>query len=160
MNTPTQLTIEHLAAYVPCGVKTLSGHYLVGVYAGCSDQTRPLLLSETINGPIDWEANFDMDKLILRPLSQLTVPITHNGETFVPIKRILTDFDYDMSRVFVKGSCVLLDCLLGDMTLLNCNLEYLGYNKAQLLLSWHFDVFSLGNNGLCVYMNPDGTIAK
>ena len=147
MNTPTQLTIEHLAAYLPYGVDKITRHSLPGV----GDYQSKLMCGDLCI--ISKEM-----RLILRPLPQLTEQITHNGETFVPIQRILTDFDYDMSRVFVKGSCVLLDCLLGDMTLLNCNLEYLGYNKAQLLLSWHFDVFSLGDNGLCVYMNPDGTI--
>lgn len=156
MTKPTQLTIEHLAAYLPYDVGAKWNKYprkrfkLHGVLYG-----KPWLIDSS---SCTEKAQIHDIKLVLRPLSQLTVPITHNGETFVPIQRILTDFDYDMSRVFVKGSCVLLDCLLGDMTLLNCNLEYLGYNKAQLLLSWHFDVFSLGNNGLCVYMNPDGTI--
>lgn len=155
MNKPTQLTIEHIAAYLPYGVKVKS----IDIFIGDPVFT---LAAETISGThagMNWVLS-DSFKLVLRPLSQLTVPITHNGETFVPIKRILTDFDYDMSRVFVKGSCVLLDCMLDNMTLLNCNLEYLGYNKAQLLLSWHFDVFGLIEAGLAVSMNPDGTIAQ
>lgn len=80
-----KLTIEHLAPYLPYGLK-------VQLQYGDSE---PM----TINGLSDIEEYDDikikvgymdgehiwMFKPYLRPLSQLTEEITHNGETFVPI---------------------------------------------------------------------------
>ena len=85
-----KLEIKHLAPYLPYGVQMMSGYYLVGLCGSDvelynkGNDTRMMLLSEKPNGKIDWEAHANMDKPILRPLSDLTKNIKHNNEEFFP----------------------------------------------------------------------------
>lgn len=54
------------------GQRCLSGHWLVGVNFG-NEITRPLLMTENKGSTtIDWEADFNMDMLELKPLSSIT----------------------------------------------------------------------------------------
>lgn len=64
-------------------------------------------------------------KPILYPLDYLTKPITHNGETFVPIERLNELFGYEIT--------------FDDM-----------YLPIQKLFEWRFDVFNLINRGLAI----------
>lgn len=139
MNTPTQLTTEHLAAHMPYGVKVKS----IDIFIGDPVFT---LAAETISGThagMNWVLS-DSFKLVLRPLSQLTEQITHNGETFVPMDRVKSEMPYS------------IEIMLSSVSEINPNDT--PYGIVTRCLSWHFDVFSLGDNGPCVYMNPDGTI--
>jgi hypothetical protein len=68
-------------------------------------------------------------KLLLRPLSDLTKEIEHNGERFVPIERL-------------SERCELQHKLFGIQNTLD--LRVVDYQK---LLEWHFDVFSLLDSG-------------
>jgi len=124
-----KLTIEHLAAYVGKGVRMQSGHYLVGVYTGNSDETRMMLLSETPNGRIDWEANSDMDKMLLRPLSQLAETIEYNGEKGIPIEEI----------EWSNG----LEALIAAI-----HRGHASYPCMMFLQTLHFDIFGLLESGL------------
>jgi len=157
------LTIEHLSAYLPYGLKFISGHYLVGLYGGGSDITRPILLSETMSGQIDWEANMDMDKPLLRPLSQLTETIEHNGERFVPIIEMAKKFHVNQSHIvthYAEQRCsrefAMVHCCVE-----NSDTRYLYYqvfldtlrNKYQeikYLQSLNFDTFGLIEAGLAI----------
>ena len=68
-------------------------------------------------------------KLILRPLSDLTKPITHNGETFVPIEWLeekYPAFNY-------REQC---ERIMEDSRWIN-QCEYL---LVQQLLEWKFDI--------------------
>ena len=134
--TMKTLTIEHLSAYLPYGLKFISGHYLVGLYGGGSDITRPILLSETMSGPIDWEANMDMDKPLLRPLSQLTETIEHNGERLVPIDRLHAEYEVDAELEF-------LSAIEDDWDAAPDRMKYAPMTIANILLSWHFNIFNL-----------------
>lgn len=130
------LTIEHLAVYLPYGLKFQSGHQLVGLYNGKSDLTRPLLMSETESGPIDWEANFDMDKPLLRQLSQLTETIEHNGERFVPIDMLLSEREVDAEWDFIEA-------IVDDWASAADKMKFAPMTIANKLLSWHFNIFNL-----------------
>lgn len=139
MNKPTQLTIEHLAAYLPYGVKVKS----IDIFIGDPVFT---LAAETISGTragMNWVLS-DSFKLVLRPLSQLTEQITHNGETFVPMDRIKSEMPYS------------IEIMLSSVSEINPNDT--PYGIVTRCLSWHFDVFGLIEAGLVVSMNPDGTI--
>lgn len=141
MNKPTQLTIEHIAAYLPYGVKVKS----IDIFIGDPVFT---LAAETISGThagMNWVLS-DSFKLVLRPLSQLTEQITHNGDTFTPLER------------------------LNHVTMMNGKLQLRGevegfhpdpvFEDYRFLHSLHFDTFGLIEAGLAVSMNPDGTIAQ
>jgi hypothetical protein len=80
-----ELTIEHLAAYLPYGVKVKTDdgpiemigiQYVHGLFV-------PQLNTD------DYDLDLDNPiKICLRPLSQLTETIEHGGERFVPNERI------------------------------------------------------------------------
>ena len=140
--TMKTLTIEHLSAYLPYGLKFISGHYLVGLYGGGSDITRPILLSETMSGQIDWEANMDMDKPLLRPLSQLTETIEHNGERFVPIEKLSCMYEFELSNLYH----IRMYIDQGWTT----RMTELPYDMFSELVKWHFDTFGLIEDSLAM----------
>lgn len=72
-------------------------------------------------------------KPILRPLSSLTKPINHNGETFVPID-VLGWNSYE--HIIKSGDCT-----------------GVAYFYVQKLLSWHFDIFGLLKSGHAIELN-------
>ncbi|WP_336704423.1 hypothetical protein [Chryseobacterium indologenes] len=79
-------------------------------------------------------ADIEKCKPILYDLSYLTKEIEHEGETFVPIKRIyeINGWEWDNeegNEIDEIGIC--------------SDLNILTYATAQLLLSWHFNIFSL-----------------
>ena len=134
-----QLTIEHLAPYLPYKLKMkFEGedfeHELVGL-----DITEHGL--KLISVYEDYgTASLDSAKPILRPLSDLTKEIEHNGEKFIPWHELEFGIDKDLD----------IEIIVGDSEYL-----YISYtelrNEMQKLFEWHFDVFDLHSKGLCIY---------
>lgn len=78
-------------------------------------------------------------KPILRPLSQLTQEIEHNGEKFVPFERfyeVVDCLDY-------------LDIMLEDIHSNNSILHW-SYEIIEKLLEWHFDIYGLIEQNLAI----------
>lgn len=73
-------------------------------------------------------------KLLLRPLSDLTKEIEHNGEKFVPCEFFVISVEN-----MLKKSDVDLDCI--------------PYNVIKKLLEWNFDIFGLIPHGLAIDIN-------
>jgi len=138
-----RLTIKELAPYLPYGLKvafivryeirriaTLSSLYDIENYydiklsIGHSD-------SEHI-----W-----MFKPLLRPLSQLTEEIEHNGEKFVPKDKIP-----NYTKVDENGTLY----ILVDGTQWQSNPLRWDYETVNWLISLHFDVFGLIDRGLAL----------
>lgn len=67
---------------------------------------------------------------ILRPLSDITKEIEHNGEKFVPIERVCFFEKIDDLDSFSK----FFKAMLND-------LEHLPFAIIQKLIEWHFDLF-------------------
>ena len=94
-------------------------------------------------------------KPILRPLSDLTKEIEHNGEKFVPIetlKRLAKNRNYNcvegdyhikMFELQKEGIFTMKNWLQIDIN--NCP-----YWIMQKLFEWHFDVFGLIGNNLAI----------
>lgn len=141
-----KLTLKELAPYLPYGLKVL-----VTAWDDDSENTpRKHIdtvdsLSEeliTLQKHPDYYFNSDMNEIdisiALRPLSDLTKEITHNGETFVPLDVLIEihgnglDYSYLVSPKNVK--------------------EY-SFDIVQSLLEWHFDVFGLIERGLAINVN-------
>ena len=87
---------------------------------------------------------------ILRPLSDLTKEIEHNGERFVPCNKLWDDMS------------LLVD---EDWTQKNQALHFINYYKDELcyplsfwekLFEWHFDIYSLIDKGLAIDINQVG----
>ena len=104
-------------------------------------------------------------KPILYPLDYLTKPITHNGETFVPIIKLVdpNNNNNDWSKMEVKvynpfpnikmhrNYYKVTHNELGELLVINPkNILVLPYNIIQNLLEWRFDVFNLINRGLAI----------
>jgi hypothetical protein len=92
-------------------------------------------------------------KPILRPLSDITKEIEHNGEKFVPMKwfennihediRFYQSYKYNGSleiNIVTENYCQTIDL-------------FNGYIIVQKLLEWHFDIFELIERGLAVDIN-------
>ena len=121
-----KLELKYLAPYLPYGLK----FYWEDLKGNINEPW-----SLTINS-IDFALE-NQNKPILRPLSDLTKEITHNGEKFIPIDYFVGD-DSDL----VYNAC-----------LIHNDFSYLPYNLVQLLLEWHFDIFGLIEKGLAIDIN-------
>lgn len=107
---------EYLAMSLPyglmCNVSTKSGYYYTLVEYK----------------PLDYENEFThkvlCSKPILHPLSDLTKPIEHNGETFIPIEKIAI-YDPKNIQYFIEQIYT----------------GFIEYIVLKQLIEWHFDLF-------------------
>lgn len=104
MSNEPKLTIQKLAPYLPYGLQC----HIMGEH---NDKNEPKVF-KFFGANQDWAEVEGIDKIdnhvhlvdlhyisdcfpILRPLSDLTKEITHNGETFVPIQRLKEIYNSD-----------------------------------------------------------------
>ena len=77
--------------------------------------------------------------IILRPLSDLTKPITHNGETFVPIAKLFKMPDSEVDIIFASEECVQF---INKRT--RCHyyfyVDIMRLTEALKLIEWHFAI--------------------
>jgi hypothetical protein len=114
-----KLELKHLASYLPYGLKFKDSYADdVSIYTLSSNQ-----LSH-------WESGHIKPFLpILRPLSQLTQEIEHNGERFVPMDLLAEDSCFYFDNKFVLAQ---------------------PYWVIEKLLEWHFDIYGLIDNNLAI----------
>ena len=129
-----KLTIEHLAAYLPYGVK------VVPIYGGYA-----MLDAENIGRILGSDKRL---KLILRPLSDLTREITHNGEKFVPLERIKCS-DLQSHHDWITTGRNYWINKFGRNKWLNRT----PFGIIVNIHSWHFDTFGLIDAGLAIDIN-------
>lgn len=115
---------------------------------------------EVFLGNMKSSLGFDLDDvflhetmIILRPLSDLTKEIEHNGEKFVPLNKI-----QDIrGRKWVYFEEEDEYCELFYFTDHNSNTYYnvreFPFEVLSLLFEWHFDVFNLHSKNLCIYFD-------
>jgi hypothetical protein len=132
------MKLEHyLAPYLPYALK-MYGNKEVQTLEGLGDgivKMKDFGLFTPIHGV----------KPILRPLSDLTKEIEHNGEKFVPFKKL--GWRYMEEEL---GS--LIYCEYGESPKAVVNvIDYL--DDYFSLLSWHFDVFWLIEKGEAIDIN-------
>ena len=82
---------------------------------------------------------------ILHPLSDLTKPITHKGETFVPIHRLLKNSCFDLSLMSEKEIFEYGDDYKTT--------ELIHLYELLLYLEWHFDIANLIESGDAIDVN-------
>ena len=77
--------------------------------------------------------------IILRPLSDLIKPITHNGETFVPIAKLFKMPDSEVDIVSASEECVQF---INKRT--RCHYSFyvatIRLTEALMLIEWHFNL--------------------
>ncbi len=135
-----KLTLDHLAPYIPYGVKILTGpsfirELVVDLPSGSAIRTHV---------PLSYILTGIGHKPILHPLSDLTKEIEHNGDRFTPNNRI-----DQYTQIGGDGKLY----LLVDGALWSCNPLSWDYYLVVKLISWHFDVFGLIEKGLAIDFN-------
>lgn len=96
---------------------------------------------------------------LLRPLSDLTKEITHNGEKFVPaieISKIFLLYPLDTLKIQdnERDNYILIGTRISDQTYqLKRRPERMEFWQVQKLISWHFDVFGLIEKREAIDMN-------
>jgi len=131
------LELKHLSAYLPYEVTARIEDYqrdyvgrefdkIIGIHQW--DKSGQLWCVITEGGA---KPSLDRIKLQLRPLSQLSKEIEHNGDRFVPIEKIKEMYPSD---TFSSTS----------------NAAQWSYRIVEKLLSWHFDLFGLLENNLAI----------
>ena len=117
-----KLTIHHLARRLPYGlaIKTIDGFEIMEDILGSSQE---------VYGRFKF---WDIDdcKPYLRPLSQLTEEIEHNGEKFVPLYQleVLIAADYGYNWQYVVGM------------LKNKQMGAIPFEVSRKLQEWHFRI--------------------
>lgn len=141
-----QLTFEKFFPFLPYELKIqwVDSKDVWGISFGETDYTNNLYSLETLVFTINEGKDLGW-KPILRPLPDLTKPITHKGETFVPLQWLSVRYNMDFVDRYKKhwheGLAVASD--LSDVY----------WSVVQLLISWHFDVFGLIPEGLAIDIN-------
>ena len=142
-----QLTKKEVAAYLPYGVEIYHSQFmfrevwnkpnkgtLIGITSIIPETFDIVMLRDKDNYHLqDSIAHF---KLALRPLSDLTKEIEHNGERFIPLYRLMKE-DKAFTTSFIDAF----------------GYEELKVSVYELLLEWHFDIFHLIPNGLALDLN-------
>ena len=87
---------------------------------------------------------------ICRPLTDLTKPIEHNGETFVPIESLKDVFMLEWCDLFDDS----IDAILEFAKYNNFKkIEYLPFCIVQKLVEWKFDITGLIEKGEAIDVN-------
>lgn len=137
-----KLTIEHLAPYLPYGLKIEILNYKCD-YVGIqfSEITGFYMIGEALHVTYKGGStgkSIDDFKPFLRPLSDLTKEIDHNGAKFTPI-------DYN---AFKHSKDDIIEYQNGFL-----HYKAIKFGIIQRLFEWHFDVFSLIDKGLAIDIN-------
>lgn len=148
------LTLEHLSAYFPYGLRMIfegkGGREIT--LSSITEQGKYGVVISGGTGPM-W-LNSCGFKPILRPLSDLTKEIEHKGERFVPIEWFEIGDDENTSMEYDHGNIKLVKTLdsIAKYNIHN-DINYLPYGVAQKLIKWHFDVFGLIEKKLAIDIN-------
>ena len=139
-----KIELEHLAPYLPHGLKTIVNHnpYTITVDENGDDTIQLIDVLECGYKPL------------LRPLSDLTKEIEVNREKFVPIeqiKKILIGIDGSSGGFYYLG----YKYYTHNFSYYNetCATLALPYHIIQKLIKWHFDVFNLIQRELAIDTN-------
>ena len=136
-----KVELKHLAPYLPHGVKyQLYGNFPIKEGVENIIQDIRVIDLKNIQRVLDW----DTCKPILRPLSDLTKEIEHNGEKFVPIEW-LEDKYYTLD---LHKQCKRLLEEDGENWIYQSD-----YMLVEHLFEWHFDAFGLIKQGLAIDLN-------
>lgn len=162
-----QLTLEHLALYLPYKLK-VRWEYEIGTEF---EDTAIWILHPTKDALDSLRDNEHISlynlltevetvyKPILRPLSDLTKEIEVNSEKFVPIDVIKDEFLECDTLIYGDAGYGWIG-LYNDNTLIpfymECDMEIMPeihYGIVTFLAKWHFDIFGLISKGLAIDIN-------
>lgn len=128
-----QLELKYICGYLPYGLKVMHNEWEEVLTMDCAGSSSNSLSIEDVS---------EYAKPFLRPLSDLTKEITHNGETFVPID-LLEDL-YVMHNLRNRLNQIIKD---------NNWIMHLDYVFIKELESMMFDIHGLIDSGLAIDIN-------
>ncbi len=154
-----ELTIKEIAPYLPYGLKVLTDNGIEKVVSSVG------VNSVTLEYDFD-VYSYDKIKPILRSLSDLTKEVEHNGKKFVPIIVLYNLYNFKVSITdslyYLKDFKIEEDVENIYMFDKEDDSQHFVFKKevsgnpywiVRRLLEWHFDIFSLIENGLAVDIN-------
>jgi len=172
-----KLQINHLAAYLPYGLYIENLNYKCDYVGIRHSKINSLYSIHTHDGDM-WHyktnagnvSSINDGKPILRPLSDLIKEINHNGESFIPMQKLLDQIGVSDPDTFEKGDGYVVCHYTYDswafgfkyLTGFYFNNGSSGwdreYNLPQMLLfqtlfEWKFDVFNLIPQNLAIDVN-------
>lgn len=127
-----ELELKHLAPYLPYNLKGISSSGTIFLLSTFSNMKGRGIECRSIDM---WMSN--RFKPLLRPLSDLTRQIEHNGQKFVPHEKLHLSFS-DVTNFLSE------DLWIG---------QWWDYEKVTKLLEWHFDIYGLIESGLAIDIN-------
>lgn len=139
-----KLELEHLAPYLPYKVKFMSEFDIIDpnqknnkkwVMSGVFFDMQCYWILAGFRNSRSYP--IETVKPILRPLSDLTKEIEHEGKKFVPIERIANMTNFEIGLTFFKTR----------------NIVTLPWYVVKSLLEWHFDLDNLIESGLAIDIN-------
>lgn len=146
-----KLEFKHLAPYLPYEVKVIDTEAEDCIWTlhpykdslDCLNDNEHISLENFITE--NNATKTPVHKLLLRPLSDLTKKIEHNGEKFVPAKEIKRKFKKILFCGFGNPKTIWIEN--GYIRCYDFSASILIF---QQLLEWHFDVFGLIDQGLAL----------
>lgn len=157
-----KLELKHLSAYLPYKVMCLNQHlpdveFVKEELIGISNH---IVWSGAFNA-IHGSNNVPVSaiKPILYPLDYLTKPITHNGETFVPIDNlekgengsIYSEYSSDGNKTeTISITYKMMGDTFTDFIINRNSIDNTDYKYVQKLIEWKFDIFNLIENNLAI----------
>lgn len=145
-----KLELKHLAPYLPYGLTILNLDNKRVLLKGITyDFATNLELADYKYGKGGYSRAYlnNSIKAILRPLSDLTKEIEHNGEKFIALERILIIGTYNFELNITDSH------VLKQMILMNPIVEKHPYWVVDKLHEWHFDTKGLIEKGLAIDIN-------
>jgi hypothetical protein len=85
-------------------------------------------------------------RMVLRPMDDLTKEIIIGKKKFVPLTELLRESNFDVDNMSWEDQLSYLNVFTFDA-------GSLSLRDAELLCSWHFDIFGLIDHGLAVNMH-------
>jgi hypothetical protein len=140
-----KLELKHLAPYLPYGLEVKTDKWIeeIGSIDGITGNLKDIRLTLIINRDkektkaITWTPLMEHCKPILRPLSDLTKVIQHNGDEFIPY------IEYNYISDFLEELSTLDHTYMGHVQ----------YKVINVLFELHFDVFGLIEKELAIDKN-------
>ncbi len=136
-----KLEFKHLAPYLLHNITVIRANGEVATLTGVDIGYKlEHSYQTTVDGKWYQKTYISQFQPVLKPLSDLTKEIEHNGEKFVPIEELqLHEPNENVEFAFYKTS----DWLTFNWT----------HVEAQKLFEWHFDIEGLIEQGLAIDIN-------
>lgn len=138
MSVKSKLELKHLAPYLPYGLQVRWDHYR---------ESEPTFVMTCKNLSDIEHDRYELCPL-LRPLSDLTKEIEHNGEKIIAFNYIL-EWCAEYKKRY-PGRKILDNGANGWAITESIKPTSLSYTSIQPLFEWHFDVFNLIESGLAL----------